>query len=66
MSSRIKLYGQNLKKVSRSETSTKKELVKSLYLGDGNYVIIPSLVHENKTNKFLLHISFSHKQIKSW
>ena len=65
MLSRTKLYGQNLKIVSRSETSTNKELVKSLHLGHGNFVIIPSLVHENKTKNFLLHISFSHKQIKS-
>ena len=65
MSSSTKLYGQNLEIVANSGTSTDKELVKSLHLGTGNYVIIPSLVHESKTENFLLQV-FSHKQIKSW
>ena len=64
-SRRTKLYGQNLEIVANSGTSTDKELVKSLHLGAGNYVIIPSLVRESKTTNFLLHVS-SRKQIKSW
>ena len=56
MSSRTKLYGNNLEKVSNSGTSTDKELVKSLHLGSGNYVIMPSLVRESKTENFLLYV----------
>ena len=65
MSSRTMLYGQILEIVANCGTSTDKELVKSLHLGAGNYVIIPSLVRESKTTNFLLHVS-SRKQIKSW
>ena len=65
LSSSTKLYGQNLEIVSNSGRSTDKELVKSFHLGAGNYVIIPSLVHESKNANFLLHIS-SQEQFKSW
>jgi len=65
MSSSKKLYGHNLEKVSNSGTSTDIELVKSLHLGSGNYVIIPSLVRESKTANFLLYVD-SHKPIQSW
>ena len=65
MSSSKKLYGHDLEKVSDSGTSTDKELVKRLHHGSGNYVIIPSLVRESKTDKFLLYVD-SHKPIKSW
>ena len=65
MSKSTKLYEQNLEILSSSGTTHDKELVKSLHLGAGNYVIIPSLVNETKRVNFLLLIS-SHKQIKSW
>ena len=65
MSSSKKLYGHNLEKVSKSGTSTDKEVVKSLHLGSGNYVIIPSLVRESKNANFLLYVD-SHNPIKSW
>ena len=65
MSCRTKLYGHNLEKVFNSGLSTDKEFVKSLHLGSGNYVIIPSLVRESKTANFLLYVD-SHKPIESW